>query len=98
MTKTMTRPERLALLVQKERELRKHADDVDTMTNSVDGARIQLENAVNEVGYAAQEISGQVGIVKGRQRYVIEAQDKLKAEIKQLRKELGIRTQPGDSK
>ena len=97
MTK-MSRADRLAELVEKERELRRQMADHQAMTKAVDGARIQLENGLNDVSYSAQEIIGQVGIVKTRQKWLIDRQDELQNEIKKLRKEIGSATQPGDSK
>lgn len=87
MTK-MTRADRLAQIVEKERELRKHMADHEAMTKAVDGVRVQLENGFNEVAYSTQEIAGQVGIVKSRQKWLIDRQDELKAEIKKLRGEI----------
>lgn len=97
MTK-MTRADRLAQLVDKQRELRKHIADADVMSRAVDGARILLENGLNDVGYATQEISGQVGMVKDRQKWVIARQHELEVEIRKLQKELGMKTMPGELK
>ena len=94
----ISRAERLAELVEKERELRKQIADAAAMTKAVDGARIQLENGLNEQAYATQEITGQVGIVKQRHKWLIDRQDELKAEIKKLQRELGRATLPGDSR
>jgi hypothetical protein len=97
MTK-MTRADRLAAIVAKERELRKHIADGGKMTDAVDGTRIQLENGLNEAAYATQENSGQVRIVKDRQKWLIDQQDELRAEIRKLQREIGRATQPGDSR
>ncbi len=97
MTK-MTRADRLAQLVEKQRELRKHIADSDAMSKAVDGARIALENGLNDAAYATQEIAGQVGMVKDRQKWVIARQHELEVEIRKLQKELGMKTMPGEPK
>lgn len=94
----MSRADRLAELVEKERELRKQIVDASAMVKAIDGARIQLENGLNDAAYATQEVSGQVGIVKERQKWLIDQQDLVKTEIKKLRAEIGRTTRPGDSR
>jgi ribosomal protein L18 len=92
----MTRADRLAQLVEKQRELRKHIADAEAMSKAVDGARIQLENGLNDAAYATQEISGQVTLVKDRQKWVIGRQHELEVDIRKLQKELGMKS--GESK
>jgi predicted aminopeptidase len=84
----LTRADRLAAIVEKERELRQHMADHEVMTKAVDGARVQMENGLTEQAYATQEVSGQVRIVKDRQKWLIDRQDKLKADIEKLRGEI----------
>jgi len=68
------------------------------MSKAVDGARMLLQNGLSDTAYATDEISGQVGIVKDRQKWVMARQDELDKEIKRLAKEIGRMTQPGDSR
>jgi hypothetical protein len=88
----MTRADRIAALMTKQQELRKHMADAAAMTKAIDGARIQLENGLNDAAYATQEISGQVGIVKERQAWVIKHQHELESDIRKLQKELGLKS------
>lgn len=97
MTK-MTRADQLAAIVEKNRELRKHVADSSVIVKAVDGVRMQLEDGQNGQAYATLEVSGQVGIVKERQKWVIDRQDELDKAIKRLIKEFGRTTQPGDSR
>lgn len=94
----MTRADRLAVLIEKERELRKQIGDAEAMSKAVDGARIQLENGLSDQAYATQEVSGQVGIVKERQRWLITQQDEILKKIEELRAKIAKTTQPGDSR
>lgn len=94
----MSRADRLTELVEQERELRKQIADAQVMTKAVDGARIQLENGLNEQAYATQAISGQVGIVKQREKWLIDRQDDLQKKIEKLRAEIGMTTMPGDAR
>jgi hypothetical protein len=91
-----TRADRLNALIERERELRKQIAAGGDMTESIDLARIHLDAGLNDLNYAAREITGQVGIAKERIKWLIHQQDVIKAEIKKLQKELGRTTHPGD--
>ncbi len=97
MTK-MTRHERLIDLQARERKLSAEIADSQKMIDAVDGNRIQMEDGMNTLHHSATAIEGQQRVLKERQSWLIKEQDKLKAEITKVVKEIGKMTRPGDSR
>jgi chromosome segregation ATPase len=78
-------------LRQRERELRKCVDDIDTMIAAMKSASDRLHLDLDGLNLSTDEIKGQLRIVKERQVWLIR-------EIDKLRTRIAKQTWPGDSK
>ena len=92
MTKKI-RYERLLELNKQEKELAKKIDDMQTMIDAVDKGRDRLDHGLSDLLYSAEEMKGQIKILKERQKYLIHEQDVIKKGIEKQ----GKTTLPGDS-
>lgn len=78
-------------LRQRERELRKNSDNIDIMLAAMKSAADRLHLDLDGLNLTADEMKGQLRIVKERQAWLI-------GEIDKLRSRLAKQTWPGDSK
>jgi hypothetical protein len=68
-------------LLQRELELRQNVQDVETMVRIMEGGRDRLEGGLASLEYSAEEMKGQIRILKERQTWLIGEVDKLRANI-----------------
>jgi len=94
----VTRLTRLDALQARERELRLQISDVDVMLKAVEAGRERFERSIEGLKHSNDEMKGQYRILKERQVWLIGEQDKQKAELAKLAKEIAKLTQPGDSR
>jgi uncharacterized protein HemX len=65
----------------RERELRQNVQDIETMTKMIDDSRGRLESNLAGLDYSAEEMKGQIRILRERQSWLISELDKLRTEI-----------------
>lgn len=94
----MSRTTRLEQLQARERDLRQKIDDNEATLQAIESGRVRFESALEGMIHSNDEMKGQYRISKERASWLIAEQDKLKAEIAKVVKEIGKMTFPGDSR
>lgn len=94
----MSRTARLEALQAQERDLRAKLEDVGAVLEAVEAGRVRFEHSLDAMQYSNDEMKGQYRILKERQVWAIGEQDKLRADLAKIVKEIGKMTRPGDSR
>ena len=88
MTK-LDRYERLRVLREELKELGKQVNDMGVMIDAIDKGRNRLDLGLGDLNYSAEEMKGQINILKERQKWLIHQQDKFVKILEKLAKEIG---------